>query len=142
MNKFLFTIFIALLSLTVKAQQQLSYAYDDAGNRKSRTIVLDTCSAKAVTNQADLFFLEEMLAKKQIKIYPNPVEFELTISITGYDSSLQGEYSLFNLDGSMLFRRKITGEITLVDMSLFSKGTYILNIQLKGQPTSWKIIKL
>lgn len=142
MDKFLFTIFIALLSLTVKAQQQLSYAYDAAGNRTSRTIVLGTRSANAVTNQTDLFFLEEMLAKKQIKIYPNPVEFELTISITGYDSSLQGEYSLFNLGGSMLFRRKITGEITRVDMSLFSKGTYILNIQLKGQPTSWEIIKL
>ena len=82
-----------------------------------------------------------MLAEKQIKIYPNPVEFELTISVAGYESFMQGEYSLFNLAGSMLARNRITGETTCVNMSHYSKGTYILTIKLKGQFSSWKIIK-
>ena len=124
-----------------QVQQQLSYAYDAAGNRVSRTIVMGTRGADAAANQADPVFLEEVLAEKQIKIYPNPVQYELTISITGYEPSMRGEYSLFSLGGSMLARRRITGETTRVDMSLFSRGTYILNIQLEGRPTSWKIIK-
>lgn len=141
MKKIILLTFIMLVALTTKAQQQLSYAYDAAGNRTNRTIVLGTRSAGVGTNQTDSVFFEEMLAEKQIKIYPNPVEFELTISIAGYEPSMQGEYSLFNLAGSMMARRKITGETTRVDMSLYTRGTYILNIQLKGQPSSWKIIK-
>lgn len=140
MKKATFLMLILLPALTVKAQQQLSYAYDAAGNRVSRTIVMGTRGASSV-NQPDSVFLEEVLAEKQVKIYPNPVQYELTISITGYEPSMRGEYSLFSLGGSMLARRKITGETTRVDMSLFSKGTYILNIQLEGRPTSWKIIK-
>ena len=141
MKKIILFTFIMLVALNIQAQQQLSYAYDSAGNRISRTIVPGTRSTDAAANQADSIFFEEMLAGKQIKIYPNPVQYELTISITGYEPSMRGEYSLFSLGGSMLARRRITGETTRVDMSLFSKGTYILNIQLKGQPTSWKIIK-
>lgn len=141
MNKLILLSPVLLFALALQAQQQLSYAYDAAGNRVSRTIVMGTRGADAAANQADPVFLEEVLAEKQIKIYPNPVQYELTISITGYEPSMRGEYSLFSLGGSMLARRRITGETTRVDMSLFSRGTYILNIQLEGRPTSWKIIK-
>lgn len=141
MNKLILLSPVLLFALALQAQQQLSYAYDAAGNRVSRTIVMGTRGADATVNQPDSVFLEEVLAEKQVKIYPNPVQYELTISITGYEPSMRGEYSLFSLGGSMLARRRITGETTRVDMSLFSRGTYILNIQLKGRPTSWKIIK-
>ena len=141
MKKIILLTFIMLVTLTTKAQQQLSYAYDAAGNRTSRTIVLGTRSADVTANKTDSVFFEEMLAEKQIKIYPNPVEFELTISIDGYESAMRGEYSLFNITGAMLLRNRISGTTTHVDMSRYSKGTYILNIQLNGQPTSWKIIK-
>lgn len=141
MNKLILLSPVLLFALALQAQQQLSYAYDAAGNRVSRTIVMGTRGADAAVNQPDPVFLEEVLAEKQVKIYPNPVQYELTISITGYEPSMRGEYSLFSLGGSMLARRRITGETTRVDMSLFSRGTYILNIQLKGRPTSWKIIK-
>lgn len=141
MKRIILFLFILLSALNIKAQQKLSYAYDAAGNRVSRTIVLGTRSADAAANQADSIFFEEMLTEKQIKIYPNPVQYELTIFIKGYQPSMQGEFSLFNLAGYMLARRKIIGETTQVNMSLFPKGTYILNIQLNRQPTSWKIIK-
>lgn len=130
-----------LVALNIEAQQRLSYAYDSAGNRISRTIVLGTRSTDDIINQTDSVFFEEMLADRQIKIYPNPVHNELTIFIEGYKSSMQGHFALFNLGGNMLLRRKISGETTLVNMSVFPKGTYVLNIQLNGQPTSWKIIK-
>lgn len=141
MKRIILCTFILFSGLPVRAQQGLSYAYDAAGNRTGRTIVLGTRVAGGDEAQTGSEFFEEVLAEKPVKIYPNPVQYELTISITGYEASMQGEYSLFNLGGSMLARRKITGETTRVDMSLFSKGIYILNIQLKGRPTRWKIIK-
>lgn len=141
MKRLILFLVLLLPALTIKAQQQLSYAYDAAGNRTSRAIVLGTRSSDATVNQTDSVFFEEVLAEKRVKIYPNPVQYELTISITGYEQSMRGEYSLFNLGGTMLVRRGITGEITRVDMSRYPKGIYILNIQLGGRPTSWKIIK-
>ena len=46
MNRTLPIIFM-LLALTAKAQQKLSYAYDAAGNRTERTIVMAARSADA-----------------------------------------------------------------------------------------------
>ena len=65
----------------------------------------------------------------------------LTISIAGYDTSMQGDFSLFNYSGAMALKGKIEEEITQLDMGFLPQGTYILKINLKGQPTSWKIIK-
>ena len=141
MKKIIVFTLSLLFALTIKAQQQLSYAYDAAGNRVSRTIVLDTRSTSALVNEGDTVFFEEMLAEKQIKLYPNPVESVLTLLISDYTPSMEGEFSLFNLGGMMLDRRRITDETTYVEMSRYSKGIYVLHIQLNGQPTSWKVIK-
>lgn len=141
MKKIILVTCIMLAALNIQAQQQLSYAYDAAGNRVSRTIVLGTRSADATTNKTDSVFFEEMLAEKQIKIYPNPVQSQLTIAVEGFETGMQGEFSLFNIAGIMLVRQRITNGTTYVDMSRYTKGTYILNIQLNGQPTSWKVIK-
>jgi hypothetical protein len=54
---------------------------------------------------------------------------------------MQGEYSLYNITGVMVAKRRITGETTLVDMSRHPKGVYILHITLNGQPSAWKVIK-
>lgn len=130
-----------LLALSSKAQQKLSYAYDAAGNRVGRTIVLDPRSASASENPADSVFFEETLDDKQVRIYPNPVETQLTIRVTGYTPSMQGEYSLYNIAGIMVEKRRITGETTLVDMGRHPRGVYILHILLNGQPTAWRVIK-
>ena len=141
MKRAILLSFILLLALAAKAQQKLSYAYDAAGNRVGRTVVLDPRSASASENPADSVFFEETLDDKQVRIYPNPVETQMTIKITGYTPSMQGEYSLYNIAGIMVAKRRITGETTLVDMSRHPRGIYILHILLNGHPTVWKVIK-
>ncbi len=130
-----------LLAMAVKAQQKLSYAYDAAGNRVGRTIVLEPRSASDSENPADTVFFEETLDDTQVRIYPNPVETQMTIRVSGYAPSMQGEYSLYNITGTMVAKRRITGETTLVDMGRYPKGIYILHIILNGQPTAWRVIK-
>lgn len=130
-----------LLAMAVKAQQKLSYAYDAAGNRVGRTIVLEPRSASDSENPADTVFFEETLDDTQVRIYPNPVETQMTIRVSGYAPSMQGEYSLYNITGIIVAKRRITGETTLVDMGRYPKGIYILHIILNGQPTAWRVIK-
>lgn len=141
MKQATFIILFLCLFMASKAQQRVSYAYDAAGNRISRTIVLKTRASNTLENAHDSVFFQEILAEKQIRIYPNPVQSVLKIAILGYKSSMKGEYALLNISGVMLKRGAITQETTLIDMSNYLRGTYILNLSLNKQSTSWKIIK-
>lgn len=141
MKRIFILLFIILLTLTVKAQQKLAYEYDAAGNREKRTIVLDTRSASVFENPADSIFSVKTQDDKRIRIYPNPVETQMTIRITDYATAVQGEYSLYSITGSMVAKRRITGETTLVDMGRHPRGIYILQIVLNGEPFARKVIK-
>lgn len=137
----------------LRAQQGISYAYDASGNRVERTIVLGTRSTASDSadtvavippvndNTPSSPFFEESPGGRRIRIYPNPVEFELSISIPDYEPAMRGEYSLFNLNGVMLLRRRITGTTTQIEMSRYPKGIYLLHIRLKDAVTVWKVIK-
>jgi YD repeat-containing protein len=141
MKKLVVFFLVALAALTVRAQQKLTYAYDAAGNRVSRTIVLGTRNAGVATEQTDSVFFEESLAETSVKIYPNPVQNELTIRITGYENGWNGEFAVYSISGAMLMHRRLQGETTSVDMSRQLPGTYILHIVLKGERSVWKIMK-
>ncbi|MEZ3552228.1 MAG: hypothetical protein K1W02_16215, partial [Muribaculaceae bacterium] len=76
--KRILTILLTILVMYVPVYaDQVSYAYDNAGNRIKREIVIDTRSVMESTkdgkkdNQEDSF-CSEMLSGKEIKIHPNP----------------------------------------------------------------------
>ena len=76
------TIALGLLLATfpcLSSGQNVSYAYDEAGNRVKREIVLQTRAAEESTNES----YSEMLNDRDIRIYPNPTEGQLTVEITG-----------------------------------------------------------
>jgi len=125
-----------LMATIVVNSQQLSYTYDDAGNRISRTILLGLKSADIEQQE-----FTETIAKKEIKIYPNPVESLLSVSIAGYDAGIVNECFIYNMAGAILKREKISGELTILDMSSFSSGTYVLQILIDGEKSVWKIVK-
>lgn len=125
-----------LMATIVVNSQQLSYTYDAAGNRISRTIVLGLKNADVQQQE-----FTETIAKKEIKIYPNPVESFLTVSIAGFGDDIVSEYLIYNLAGAQVKREKISGELTTLDMSSFSSGTYVLQISVNGEKSVWKIVK-
>lgn len=137
MKKLIFVICCLLVTIVVNSQQYLSYAYDDAGNRISRTIFLGSKSA-AVQQQEEI---KEIIATQEIKIYPNPVESILSVSVTGFDNTISGDYFIYNLTGGLLKREKIKSEHTILDLSSFSSGTYLLQVLINGEKAVWKIIK-
>lgn len=142
MKKSILTFFLLSFALTIIAQQKLSYAYDDAGNRVNRTIVLSNKSAAVTKAETASEYFEETIAEKQVKIYPNPVQSELTLSVSGFgDATATGEYMLYRFDGSMVSRGKVVSEKTTVDMSQLKNGNYIMRIVIDGKQSSWKIIK-
>jgi hypothetical protein len=59
-----------LISVCALKAQQLSYAYDAAGNRVSRTIVLDTRSTSALVNETTLSSLKRYWLRNRLRSIP------------------------------------------------------------------------
>jgi hypothetical protein len=77
---------------------------------------------------------------EQISIYPNPVTDYLNILTDG--SELAQSAELYNLDGKCIYHSKITSQLTLVNMDLFSPGVYIAKIGFSdGSIVNKRIIK-
>lgn len=135
----LLTGFLLLMPQGSRAQK-LSYAYDNAGNRVSRTIVFNRQQA-AKTQKKDSVSFNEILANKEIKLYPNPVQTDLTVTINGFDKDVAGEYFLFDNQGRMLLHSKMNAESFQLEMSSYATGNYIMRIVINGESTTWKILK-
>ncbi|MDR1717585.1 MAG: T9SS type A sorting domain-containing protein [Prevotella sp.] len=137
--KTLLIVFLFIVSLvSIQAQNKISYAYDAAGNRTERIIVLATKSAEAKT---ETFFTEE-LAERTIKIYPNPTDGFLKVEIGNTEGIKNCTITITAMNtGKQIKKQKATLPVTDIDISNQPFGVYVMLIDIDGQYTSWKIIK-
>lgn len=137
--KTLLIVFLFIVSLvSIQAQNKISYAYDAAGNRTERIIVLATKSAEAKT---ETFFTEE-LAERTIKIYPNPTDGFLKVEIGNTEGVKNCTITITAMNtGKQIKKQKATLPVTDIDISNQPFGVYIMLIDIDGEYTSWKIIK-
>ena len=132
-------LLFALLLGSGIAHSQVSYGYDAAGNRISRTVTL-VKTAKATTDSVVQPAIES-LGKLQIKIYPNPTRGQLKVEVLGLEEGESGSIHLFSMNGGLILKEDITSSITNLDISNQPTGTYVMKIVAAGESTTWKIIK-
>lgn len=116
----------------------ISYAYDAAGNRIKRQIVLQSRATESVDTT---FFISENLVKKEIKIYPNPTKGHLKIQISNYENDNDCTFKLYDMSGKCLLAIKGEGEFNIIDISSFTPSLYMLEIEIGEEKSMWKIIK-
>lgn len=133
------TLFAAFLLGCSIASAQVSYEYDNAGNRVSRTITL-TKSA-VVTNDTLPKPATEMLDGLQVKIYPNPTKGQLNVSLSGLADNETGTISIYALNGQLILKENASSSLTELNISEQPTGTYIMKIIVGKKSTTWKIIK-
>ncbi|MFM8318855.1 MAG: T9SS type A sorting domain-containing protein, partial [Bacteroidota bacterium] len=76
-----------------------------------------------------------------IRVYPTPTEGDITLQITGQTSGYKG-YRLSDYRGRLLSSGRITGEFTPISLVPFSSSTYMLEIEVDGQPSRvFRVIK-
>ncbi|OJU49332.1 MAG: hypothetical protein BGN96_11000 [Bacteroidales bacterium 45-6] len=131
-------LFLLLLGCGI-APAQVSFGYDAAGNRISRTITL--ARSALVTKTDSVKPATEMLGDMQVKIYPNPTQGRLSVQVIGLPDGTSGTLGIFSLQGQLLLRGEASSSRTDLDISGQPVGTYILRINVGGKNTSWKIIK-
>jgi len=132
--------FILILSSGM-AQNIVSYAYDNAGNRISRKVVPLNSNPSHVKKSDESTPVVDQLGERKITVYPNPTQGALAIEITGGDTKDEIRFILFSAQGTQLQNLKVTATITPVNMSSYPVGWYILRVQVGEKVTEFKIIK-
>ena len=77
----------------------------------------------------------------QTIIYPNPTNNVLTLKVDHTSFSERDRLQVFSIIGKQLYSSSISSQQTTVDLSKFSKGTYILMTSLDGIQKTFKILK-
>ena len=134
------TLLLSAFPLFCQAQGSVSYSYDAAGNRISRTIVLDRGMQPSRKNKKGASHTD-MLSKHHIAITPNPTDRLLQVSITGLKTADVCSMAVYKTSGLLVLTVPVAGDNTMVDLSSQPNGYYILSIDINGEKSSWKIIK-
>lgn len=77
----------------------------------------------------------------KVIIFPNPAKNTVILSLTNYETD-NVNYNLFNIQGKLIKKDKITKKYTLIYLRRLQKGTYILKVNKNNnQVKTFKIIK-
>jgi YD repeat-containing protein len=141
------TILCCLLLSGIAAAQTISFAYDEAGNRVSRTIVINSSQhARAVNNNADEAetsppFVEQLTLDLQVRIYPNPTKGLLQVELAGLAAESVATATVANLNGQQIISADAINRVSTIDLSAYPSGTYVLRLVINDKATEYKIIK-
>ncbi|MFZ4454995.1 MAG: T9SS type A sorting domain-containing protein [Bacteroidales bacterium] len=139
-QKHLLIYLLLLLSIGIRAQNKVSFDYDEAGNRISRKIVPIISGVKSVFRPHSEPIVEEM-GERKIIIYPNPTKGALAVEVTGGDPKDEVRIVLFSAKGVML--QNIAAKVgkTPMDLSTYADAWYILRVTAGENKTEFKVVK-
>ena len=131
-----------LLLLTARLQaQKVCITYDKAGNRTNRTICLKSEEATSDSVSIAKIPITENMGEMLITLYPNPTKGQLTIQITNITCETEGALELYDLSGRLVIVQKTVGESTMLDISRYPLGIYLMRIRACDKVSEWRIIK-
>ncbi|MDR1881935.1 MAG: T9SS type A sorting domain-containing protein, partial [Prevotella sp.] len=123
------------------AQDKVSYGYDAAGNRISRTIVIAPSLRASEAEEEEATVYSEVVAELLIKVYPNPTQGLLHIEIENLPPDVTASIALYQLSGKLVTLKQDVTYSTEIDITGQAPGIYVLRIVAGEAQTEWKIIK-
>ena len=139
-KRFVFLSAVLAVFVAMNAQNRVQFAYDQAGNRVKRELVIthNARSAKKAATREEAYF--EDLGERTVKISSNGSGI-IKITVLHMHTEDEGNVAVYSLGGSEVLNRSLSSAETLVDISDKPKGVYILKVTLNGKVTTWKITK-
>jgi hypothetical protein len=139
--KRIFFVQLFLLFFLQCYNQNFAFGFDEAGNRYNRTVVLLKSTEQINSEVPPQESFTESLGSSTISIYPNPVEEQLTVEITGGDDETLYLIQLFDLNGRKINSFETKKGLISISFSGLTRGTFILRIVTGLDFSEWKIIK-
>lgn len=139
-KRFVFLSAVLAVFVAMNAQNRVQFAYDQAGNRVKRELVIthNARSAKKAASREEAYF--EDLGERTVKISSNGSGI-IKITVLHMHTEDEGNVEVYSLGGSEVLNRSLSSAETLVDISDKPKGVYILKVTLNGKVITWKITK-
>lgn len=135
-------LLLTILLSTGAFAQTIHYSYDAAGNRISRKyVVVELRSADASNEPADSSSVEAALGERKVFVYPNPTKGNLIVEVTGGDQEEAIDMKLFSAQGILLENISAAIGKTIVSMTKYPSGWYILCVSMKDKNIEFKVIK-
>lgn len=141
MKRIYLNLTFLFLPLLTMAQSRIAYAYDASGNRIKREIIMQPPKAKQQTFETEGQVFSDMLQEHDVKIYPNPTEGILKVSIFGIKDTDKYSLAIYTMQGARIMLDERQQYNFNVNISNQPAGTYLLRITINNQSTTWKIIK-
>ena len=142
MKRLIFLLMLGgLILLNNTAKAQVTYSYDEAGNRVLRHSIIKLTSSRAKKVAADSMVQKEAIGEQEIIIYPNPTKGILKIEIKGRMSEDPVTYLVSDLNGHRLLQNISKEQLNNCNLNDFSPGVYILTLLIDGKRKEWKIVK-
>ncbi len=120
--------------------ERLVYDYDASGNRISSERVISYSRGAGSKSAKSRKYLDS-LSTARITIYPNPTKGDLRIDITGVDDFEKSCLTVRSLNGTELYQLSPLDVTNEMDLTGYANGVYLFDIYIKGESTTWKIIK-
>lgn len=149
MKKYLLLLFLGA-SLSTKAQDKITFDYDNAGNQIKRELCLScnkanykTKEVKEVTALQDED-LEKFIPEDVISYYPNPVKEELYLKWELVEGKVVSSIYLYALNGQVLKTYEKLDKTNNLNIPFlnYPKGTYlVILVYNDGEQKTIKIVK-
>lgn len=127
-----------------------SFSYDASGNRANRTMQtielgLPTKSGSKNNSEEKEVKEEEYafqkLADGNVRIYPNPTQGELKVSLEGFETTEGISLMLYNIQGQLIENKEIVSNLSELDLTSQASGIYFLKLVRGNEKLDYKIIK-
>lgn len=132
---FLATLLVFVFRFSAMAQTEISYSYDDFGNRIScnQSIEISPCVEKSSTPQKDSVQTDKFIVSRH--------EVADKIQINTRLSHGIGTVEFYSISGCFVKSVSIDSPISLVDISFLKRGVYVIRITVNNKFSKWKITK-
>ncbi len=118
----------------------ITFAYDAAGNRISRTSAVTVGKSSKMGDQA-ISFYENKDSAMVYRLYPNPTRGAFRFEVQPFDASThKAKIILADGNGRRLEVADFTGEKSF-NIEAQPQGLYLLTLQIDGKEMVWKILK-
>ena len=140
-TKLLFLLLFTATFLKMQAQR-ITFAYDAAGNRTARTIVMQPRVNTLEAPNEEFNPFVEQAENHVITIFPNPTRGMLIIEISSIGNNERFRAILYNQQGRLMQDvESFTGTALNMDLSAYPPGVYILQLRIGDKTKEYRIIK-
>lgn len=114
------------------------YSYDAAGNRVKRELVVN--SSPSLSQKKQPTYTDVLSEKYKVKLHQIG-DGQICVEVVAVGEIPEGTIEVYTASGMRVLSTAIGHGQTLVDLGSRQNGVYVLNINVNGERTCWKITK-